>query len=56
MDPVAVGGDGINKGAVAEKRRTSALPVFHGNPKTSELLNLKPNFFYDAGSNSLKNW
>lgn len=38
-----------------EKRHTSALPVFHGNPKTSEILNLKPNFFYDAGSNSLKN-
>lgn len=38
-----------------EKRHTSALPVFHGNPKTSEILNLKPNYFYDAGSNSLKN-
>lgn len=25
-----------------EKRHTSALSVFHGNPKTSEILNLKP--------------
>lgn len=40
--------------ATPEKRHTSALPVFHGNPKTSEILNLKPNFYYDAGSNSLK--
>ncbi|MFZ3229028.1 MAG: hypothetical protein WA160_02395 [Pseudobdellovibrio sp.] len=38
---------------IAEKRHSSALPVFHGNPKTSEILFLKPNFFYDAGSNSL---
>ena len=49
-------------GAKPEKRHSSALPVFHGNPKTSEFLYLKPNltdltpnFFYDAGSNSLKN-
>ncbi len=48
--------------AKPEKRHSSALPVFHGNPKTSEFLFLKPNltdltpnFFYDAGSNSLKN-
>ena len=55
--PTAVGDDGINKGAVVEKRHTSALPVFHGNPKTAEILNFgvkKPNFFYDAGSNSLE--
>lgn len=56
--PTAVGGDGINKNAAPEKRHTSALPVFHGNPKTAEILNLgvkSSNFFYDAGSNSLKN-
>ncbi len=60
--PTAVGGDGINKDIVPEKRHTSALPVFHGNPKTAEFLNLKPNAFelrekkfHDAGSNSLKN-
>lgn len=46
--------NGALNAAAPEKRRTSALPVFHGNPKTSEILNLKPNFFYDAGSNSLK--
>ena len=44
---------------VAEKRHSSALPVFHGNPKTSEFLNLKPNVasnnFHDAGS-TLENW
>jgi hypothetical protein len=28
-----------------EKRHTSALPVLHGNPKTSEILNLKRTFF-----------
>jgi hypothetical protein len=39
---------------LTEKRSTSALPVFHGNPKTAEILNFEPNFFYDAGSNSLK--
>jgi site-specific DNA recombinase len=39
---------------IPEKRYTSPLPVFHGNPETSNLLHLKPNFFYDAGSNSLK--
>ena len=45
-----------------EKRHTNPIPVFHGNPKTSELLFLKPNVFelsdknfYDTGSNSLKN-
>lgn len=49
----AAGGDGIsgNGGAAAkrgpgpllpEKRQSSALPVFHGNPKTSEFLNFKP--------------
>ena len=44
-----------------EKRHSSAIPVFHGNRVTSEFLDLKPaeanltpNFFYDAGSNSLK--
>ncbi|MFN7727706.1 MAG: hypothetical protein ACK5P7_00975, partial [Bdellovibrio sp.] len=39
----------------AQKRRTSPLPVFHGNLETCEILKLNPNFFYDAGSNSLKN-
>ncbi|MFN7727669.1 MAG: hypothetical protein ACK5P7_00780, partial [Bdellovibrio sp.] len=38
----------------AQKRRTSPLPVFHGNLETCEILKLNPNFFYDAGSNSLK--
>jgi hypothetical protein len=55
--PTAIGGDGINKNGAPEKRRTSPLPVFHGNPKTVEILNLgvkSSNFFYDAGSNSLK--
>ena len=52
--PIAVGGDGINKGMAPEKRRTSPLPVFHGNLETSQILDLRPNFFYDAGSNSLK--
>ncbi|MFN8945519.1 MAG: recombinase family protein [Pseudobdellovibrionaceae bacterium] len=40
---------------VPEKRHTSPLPVFHGNPKTSDFLNFKPKKLYDAGSNSLKN-
>lgn len=53
--PMTVNGDGINKDLAPEKRRTSALPVFHGNPRTAEILDLNPNFFYDAGSNSLKN-
>ncbi len=51
-----------DNGTLAEKRHSSALPVFHGNRPTSEFLNLKPaeantdaNYFYDAGSNSLKN-
>ncbi|HEY8270923.1 MAG TPA: recombinase family protein [Pseudobdellovibrionaceae bacterium] len=38
-----------------EKRRTSPLPVFHGNLETSQFLDLRPNFLNDAGSNSLKN-
>ncbi len=52
---------GVNS-VITEKRQSTALPVFHGNPKTSEFLFLKPselnlnaNFFYDAGSNSLQN-
>lgn len=44
----------VPDGSVPEKRNTSALPVFHGNPKTSNFLHLKPNFLNDAGSNSLK--
>jgi site-specific DNA recombinase len=39
----------------ADKKYTSPLPVFHGNLETSQILDLNPNFFYDAGSNSLKN-
>jgi len=45
------------KNPAPEKRHTSALPVFHGNPKTAEILNLgvkNSNNFHDAGSNSLK--
>ena len=53
--PIAVGGDGINKELTPEKRRTSPLPVFHGNLETSQILDLRPNFLNDAGSNSLKN-
>ncbi len=39
-----------------EKKQTSPLPVFQGNQETSHLLNLSsnPNYFYDAGSNSLR--
>ncbi|MFZ3229831.1 MAG: hypothetical protein WA160_06475 [Pseudobdellovibrio sp.] len=52
-------GAGASSLSLPEKRHTGPLPVFHGNPKTSEFLflkpNLTPNFFYDAGSNSLKN-
>ena len=55
-------GAGASSLSPSEKRYTSPLPVFHGNPKTSEFLffkpnlaDLTPNFFYDAGSNSLKN-
>ncbi len=44
-------------GSLPEKRRTSPLPVFHGNLETAQILNLgvkKPlNYFYDTGSNSL---
>ncbi len=54
-------GAGSSSLSLTEKRYTSPLPIFHGNPKTSEFLFLKPNladltpnFFYDAGSNSLK--
>lgn len=57
--PIAVGGDGINKSLIPEKRHSSSLPVFHGNPRTVDILDLKPNSalennFHDAGSNSLK--
>ncbi len=55
-------GAGTHSLSPLEKRHTAPLPVFQGNPKTSEFLFLKPNltdltpnFFYDAGSNSLKN-
>ena len=59
-------GAGATSLSPSEKRYTSPLPVFRGNPKTSKFLFLKPNlncstadlaanFFYYAGSNSLKN-
>lgn len=38
----------------SEKRRTHPLPVFRGNPQTSNLLALREKNFHDAGSNSLK--
>ena len=54
-------GAGSKSLLLTEKRHTSPLPVFHGNPKTSEFLFVKPNLidlretkFHDAGSNSLK--
>ena len=37
------------------QKRTSPLPVFHENSKTSQILDLKLKNIYDAGSNSLKN-
>lgn len=40
---------------VPEKKYTSPLPVFHRNLETSQILHLRPNFVYDAGSNSLIN-
>ncbi len=40
---------------VPQKKRTSPLPVFHGNLETSQILDSKPKNIYDAGSNSLKN-
>ncbi len=32
------------------QKRTSPLPVFHGNLETSQILDLKPKNIYDAGS------